>query len=563
MPLRSIVSRLHRWVAHHVSGHRQAGCEPLVIACHFFGDHSPFGFWDDQQLDRVPELFQAIRSDGFNTIILVVPFEPFIESQPAIGLNAWYWERLSLVLKMAEDANLSVVLRLGYPHSTSPDSQMYLLHRQMEMLDEPSTRRWLRAFFEKAANVVSKSPAYAGAFLTWEDFWIVFEHPPHLSDGERTRIADKVGLPGFAIKWAGDEQLRALLGNDCTNWPSAEVPRPNTPAYVLWMKWFDYFLFDFVGGCAKEFLPDITFEVRSDGHPIDVDGKTIWANFELMRGATQRRYGYWAPYYGASNTGELLTARQAMRGLEYSLDVTNGIGKHADIVLEQFNIVDNTLVFSGAHARIEPDDLPGFLILAAPVIARRTAGYGLWAYRNYRENWLANSAFQRGLDGWSTTGAVDLLHSSALNKRSITMAAGSSITQSIHGMLRLQAPLSKYPSFNVLLHMVGSDGSAVTHETVSVRVGDFNAIANGSEQGRLKFRVAKEALTEGVFEFSIRNESTHPLTISDISFYGYEQLGGLYDANRQELPLAQSIRKFNADLADALTNQRAALAVGG
>lgn len=558
MALKLVIAQFRRWIVKRIHGPQQSTLEPLVTACHFFGDHSPFGFWDDQQLDRVPELLRVVRKDGFNTIILVVPFEPFVERQPSIGLNPWYWERLSVVLGMAEDANLSVILRLGYPHSTSPDNQTYLVDRQMQMLDEQPARRWLAVFFEKAAEVVSKSPAYAGAFLAWEDFWIVFDHPPNLPEEERVRVAAKVGLPGLAAHWANDEQLRATLGADHTNWPTAIVPLPNTPAYVLWIRWFDYFLFDFVGGCAKQFLPDITFEIRSDGHPITVGGKTVWASFELLRGAPQRRYGYWGAYYGANNAGELLTAREAMRGLEYSLDVTNGTGKHANIVLEQFNIVDNTLAFSGTHARIEPNELPNFLTLAAPVIASRTAGYGLWTYRNYRENWLANSAFQRGLDGWKATGTAEIAPYGSQSKNSIVIAAQSGFAQSIRGMLRLQAPLSRYSSFNVLLRVTGCEGNAMTHRTVSVKVGDVNAVAAGSEEGRLRFAVPKEAVSEGIFEFSVRNETTLPLKISDVCLYAYEQLGGLYDANRQELPLARSIRKFNADLTNAPANVRIA-----
>jgi hypothetical protein len=558
MALKLVIAQFRRWIVKRFDSSQQSTLEPLVTACHFFGDHSPFGFWDDQQLDRVPELLQVIKKDGFNTIILVVPYEPFVERQPRIGLNIWYWDRLGVILGMAEDANLSVILRLGYPHSTSPDNQTYLVDRQMEMLDEERTRRWLAAFFEKAAEVVSKSPAYAGAFLAWEDFWIVFDHPPNLPEEERVKVAAKVGLAGLAAKWVNDDQLCKMVGADPANWPTAIVPLPNTPAYVLWMRWFDHFLFNFVGDCAKQFFPDIAFEIRSDGHPITVGGKTVWASFELLRGAPQRRYGYWGAYYGANNAGELLTAREAMRGLEYSLDVTNGTGKYANIVLEQFNIVDNTLAFSGTHARIEPNELPNFLTLAAPVIASRTSGYGLWTYRNYRENWLANSTFQRGLDGWDTTGSVEIMRSGSRTKQSIAMPAKCGIAQSIRGMLRLQASLSQYPSFKVLLRITDGEGNAVTHKAVLVKVGDINAVAAGSDEGRLRFAVPKEAVTEGIFEFSIRNESRSTLEVSDICFYAYEQLGGLYDANRQELPLARSIRKFNADLTNASTNLRIA-----
>ena len=82
------------------------------------------------------------------------------------------------------------------------------------------------------------------------------------------------------------------MGTDSTQWAGALVPTPNTPASALWMKWFDYFVFELVGGCAKTHLPDIAFEIRSDAYPINVDGQNAWATFELQRGSKGRRYGF-------------------------------------------------------------------------------------------------------------------------------------------------------------------------------------------------------------------------------------------------------------------------------
>ena len=552
MNINSILDRLRQFVSPPAQTDSVVARKSPVIACHFFGDHNSLGFWDDQQLDRVPELLRTIKNDGFNTIILVVPLEPFIEAQPNTGLNDWYWARLSSVLRMAEAANLKVFLRLAYLNSTSPDNQTWVVKRQMRLLDQASAQGWLSAYFKKVADVVKTSKAYAGAFLAWEDFWLIFEHPPNLEEEDRVKIAAQVGLSHHAATWANDPQLRAIMGTDATQWAGALVPTPNTPASALWMKWFDYFVFELVGGCAKAHLPDIAFEIRSDAYPINVDGQNVWATFELQRGSKGRRYGYWGAFYGAANNGEMLTEQQALRGLEYYLDVMNGEGMSADIVLEQFNIVDNTLDFVGYNARIAPASLPDFLKAAAPVIAKRTSGYGLWTYRNYRENWLANSAFQRGLHGWNAEGNMEIICGNANGNANAThwlvMPGGSAVTQDIHGVLRLQSTIASYPPFHILVRVKHDGEAAITHDAFVVKVAGEELIPSGHDTGRLSFDVPSTTLSNGFFTVSIRNASSSTLQISDLALYAYEQVGGLYDANQNELPMAVLIRKFNADL---------------
>lgn len=519
-----------------------------IIACHFFGDHSPLGFWDDQQLDRVPQLLDTIKHDGFNMIVLVVPLEPFIDAQPNTGLNEWYWTRLASVLHMAEEAGLCVFLRLAYLNSTSPDNQTWVVKRQMRLLDHAAAQPWLLTYFKKVAAVVKLSKAYAGSFLAWEDFWLVFEHPPNLSKSERIQIAEQIGLKRHTANWANDPQLRTVLGPDATQWQGEIVPTPNTPASALWMKWFDYLVFDFVGGCAKAHLPDIAFEIRSDAYRINNNGENTWATFEMQRGRQGRRFGYWGAFYGATNNGEMLSAPEALRGLEYYLDVLNGEGLSADIVLEQFNIVDNTLDFVGTNARIAPASLPDFLNAAAMIIAKRTSGYGLWTYRNYRENWLSNSAFQRGLHGWAAEGKLGIAYEHAGATQWLVMPGGSAVTQDIHGVLRLQSPIASYPPFHILIRIKNDGEAVITHDALVVRVAGEELVPSGHDAGRLRFAVPSTALSNGFFAVSIRNTSSATLQISDLALYAYEQVGGLYDANQHELPMAALIRKFNADL---------------
>ncbi len=53
---------------------------------------------------------------------------------------------------------------------------------------------------------------------------------------------------------------------------------------------------------------------------------------------------------------------------------------------------------------MDPSQLPAFLQQAAQLLATKSVGYGLWAYRAYRRNELHNGHFQQRLEGWEVQG---------------------------------------------------------------------------------------------------------------------------------------------------------------
>jgi hypothetical protein len=48
-----------------------------------------------------------------------------------------------------------------------------------------------------------------------------------------------------------------------------------------------------------------------------------------------------------------------------------------------------------------PSECEEFLLQSAVTLKKYTSGYGLWAYRNYRQSDIFNAAFLKGLDGWT------------------------------------------------------------------------------------------------------------------------------------------------------------------
>ena len=79
----------------------------------YYSDDWVVNFWNSESIHMEEELAQ-IAADGFNNIILAVPWREF---QPGISpctYNEYAWQKLDRVMEAAERAGLSVMLRVGY-----------------------------------------------------------------------------------------------------------------------------------------------------------------------------------------------------------------------------------------------------------------------------------------------------------------------------------------------------------------------------------------------------------------------------------------------------------------
>lgn len=137
-----------------------------------------------------------------------------------------------------------------------------------------------------------------------------------------------------------------------------------------------------------------------DKDPLPSESGTRWLSNDDYRDLGGLRYSYWAPFMGAENAGEKLDAAQAAHLLEYMLGEVTAGGANSEQVVDQFNFVDEAPKFKGIHAEIQPGEVAPFLQRAAPLLRKFSRGYGVWAYRDYRQNVLYNPRFLMGLRGW-------------------------------------------------------------------------------------------------------------------------------------------------------------------
>ena len=93
-----------------------------IKAAHYFSDAWPKTFWQEFELDKVDTDLEQIKTDGFNTIVLVIPWRGFEYgfSGSSTKSNSDMYQRLEFLLDAITEKNLDFILRIGFPHNYDP-----------------------------------------------------------------------------------------------------------------------------------------------------------------------------------------------------------------------------------------------------------------------------------------------------------------------------------------------------------------------------------------------------------------------------------------------------------
>lgn len=483
-----------------------------VRSAHFFGEHDPFSFWTDQQLERNPRMLQQIKADGFNTIILVVPLFPFMPDVGPAQVDLWYLQRFDAVLSQCDGAELNVVLRINYPHSSTPQAFHASSERTLALARSSSARLRFSVYAQALASIAKRHRRFSDVFLCWEDVWVMFAEVPNQTEAVRRQFAEQVG---FA---------------------SRLVPPHGSPEIVDWMMFFDDFVHNTLGNIVRDAFGNVSFELRADKYPLHKNKDIEWLSFQTRSGSNDTtRYCYWAPYFGARNKGESLNAREAIGSLNYLID---SLSEPNNLVIEQFNFTDNGLMWAAANARIDGDELPTFFAAAAPVLAARTKGYGVWAYRDYRENWIYNSTFQRGVEDWSLRDAATIVD------QGIALSQGGRVNKWVCPATRAQAPRQYYEMCMLELELADTQTGTVIECCVDGRPIAKHPVADGL----LEIAVPVSTLPWDGFELEFR--CFGKTMVRRVGLFGFVQRGGLYDHHGNPGPHLSLIRGLNAQITD-------------
>jgi len=495
----------------------------------YFGSDNPLTFINNLVLSEVDGDFAQIAADGFNTVILLVAWVDVVPDLSSPRADREVVSRFSFLLERAERHSLRVVFRLGYRHGrpTMDEIGEGRFVRYMFREDE-AVRAW-DAFIDAVRSFIGTfCRSFEYAFLSWEDFiepllW------PRRGAQERLAVSKRVPWPEF-LATRFPEKAAGL----------ADIPIPDDGADVKLREAYCEFVGDMwwrlVDDTRSKF-PAVTLEVRPDTCLPAV-------YFNMRYGEVwPPRNTHWAPYWGHGHRGLNLTISQALSGLEQNLKLVSLDGL-AKVVVDQFNFFDSTPGFNG-HAVIFPKRLPFFLANAVPLMRRYTSGYGVWAYRAYRQNNIYNSFFQRGLESWQATGDVTVLP-----QRDAGVRLRGPATLGTQFLLYSSQECDASTHSWLCFRMLGTSGnvSVVVSNATSV---DVVVKARGGSTWREECHKLPTVTgsRERLLMFSA--EAGTDVSISMVQSFGHVHDQHVYDVYNQPGQLRNSISRFN----DALRSE--------
>ncbi len=518
-----------------------AAQELLRVAC-WFGSESPLNFWSSD-LSGAREDFGRLRGDGFNGVMLLVPWAEFQPGIRPVRFDARMIDRLARLLDLAAAEGLRVVLRLGFLWDYADSAELPGLERFERLYcDQLVLDAWI-AFLGRIREVALASPADCLALISWEDLWFpVLHRYPTWPREKRLAFLRDCGFGSFVHGTYGPEEIARLGGPVAAATPVPEPP-PDRPSFRLWLDFLDHTLSHRFHGSARSAWPGISCEIRTDWDSIsEPDGTRGWhdhAPLYRLPGAVAT--GYFSTSMGAANSGDRQTAQSALERLRRLLEnAREKSGRR--LFLAQLSFVENAPGFEGNTAFCA-GETERFIELAANPLGALSAGYGIWTYRDYAANLVFNPAFALGLDGWVASGDVSLTDGGRGGPRA-RLAAGSTLRQEIPLGRDFYREANPEVTFEMELEGAGDDAAAF-----AIRIGgETKAVSWAPPDRLLRLHLAKPAIDPYAIEVRVLSQS--PVQLRSIRLFSFVQQAGIYRRDGSEGPMCAAIRRLNALLSD-------------
>lgn len=395
-----------------VTGMAQQGPEAVgpggayLRGAHWFGEGWAVNFWNTRLLDRAAEDFAALRADGFNTVVLVVPWPGFVAAPNDGAIDPERAQRLGALIDLADEAGLNVVLRIGYAWDSSVDMAGRWL---MDLwLREGVRQAWLD-HIAGLWDIVKDRPNVRFAFLSWEDLWAI-EGIGEADLDERLSMAQRTGFRHWLRQYSTLEEVSSRYGQTFTAFNQVPVPRRMEPAFGLFFDFIDDSWINRFFKPAQAVFPTLSMEIRIDSDPVwNAPGDlAYWHSHELawdLPGAPWTTV-YWAPAMGGENDGGTISPERAAERLAHLMNRLRAVTGDRPIFIDQFLVEDFTPGFE-MNERLDRDAVDEFLEVARPVLESLTHGYALWTWRDYAHDAVASPDFSALEGNWEGARADD------------------------------------------------------------------------------------------------------------------------------------------------------------
>ena len=498
----------------------------------YYSDDWVINFWNSESKHMEEELAQ-IREDGFNNIILAVPWREF---QPGISpctYNDYAWEKLDRVMNAASAQNLSVMLRVGYTWDYAGRDNVLERYKKL-MYDVSAQKAWME-YVGRLYERASAHENFCGGFLTWEDFWNFTDSSADLGNTvEGRRLAQASGYTDYARANYSLEELSKMYGHSIRSYEELYFPDQSSYARRVFYEFYDQFLNDMLV-MSQTVFPGLSMEVRLDADPVNrqdgIKEGFMHTSTYPCGSAAYTRAMYSVPM-GFENKNERVSAAEALEKAPVffnRLRVYSG-GKPAYI--DQLLFTDNTIGYEH-NAQLQDDQKALYLEGLAPILKNMTMGYGIWTYRDYGDNKLFNAQFALGSEGWMLSGGSYLTEWEG--SKALLLLEGGSVSQSIGNRMTGAIGENAFVRFKA----ESEDSSRITIK-LGGRVRTVEV--QGSRTVEVQFRGCR------VGDLSISVSGGAPVYVDDIQVYTFVTQGELYNLDGTEGACIEALRRMNQNL---------------
>ena len=514
-----------------VSGLRSEAAPFYLKAATYVSDAWVSNFWNSES-DHMDEELAQIAADGFNSIVLVVPWREFQPGVLPVSYNRYAFQKLDKVMNAANAHGLMVELRVGYVWDYYNDD--VVTGRFRDLLKDSSTRAAWLAYAKQIYRTASAHSNFYGGFMTWEDFWNYVEDAANLGKGANSRNAAKeCGYQTWLKKHYSLKQVNEYYqpAEKFTSYDNVYIPARKDYAYKLFYEFYDDFLNDLLEDTQKVF-PNLSMEVRLDVDQVDAQdgngqmGASHYGTFSCADA------GYTSLMYSVSmghGFGDVLSAQEAIKTMNEQLSLVRANNGGKPVFIDQLLYMDATEGFE-QNARLAESHRGAFLTGIPDTLRAHTNGYAVWTYRNYTNNPVYNHQFALGTRGWNVTnGSVMERNGSS----QLLLQSGGSLSQKVGHRIGGRTTHDGYVRFTA-----DSDEPAV----LTVKLGSMSQTVevNGPKQYDLNLG------RKGFYEVSF--ETDGDVYLDNIHVYNFVQDGQLRDIDGNELSCMGAMRTLNANM---------------
>jgi tetratricopeptide (TPR) repeat protein len=404
-----------------------------IKATHYFTRCSLGNFWSTFHKSLVRQDFEMIRNDGFNTIILIVPWANFQPSFNPIKYNEFYLERLSYLINQAAESDLNVILRVGYlweRWEDDPDKTETFDRYQAILYDTTIQDSWIN-YNQKILNICKQFKNYQFSFLNWEDFyWPLLKNIGlNKNQKDKVELARKFGFQQYISKKFTPEKLVELYDVKVVSIDEIALPTPEEPLFLEYVSFFDEYILEQIISLTQIAFKNsnykLHYEHRTDGDYYNDLGqkKRAYQHRRFKNSAQNNNVIFWHP--PLENKTDI-SLKGALSKLKVDLSSYYQSTKSLPF-LDQFNFYVNNPAFPKA---CQISELDTFVLESKDILKEFTIGYGIWGYFDWRNDKVFNGSFELDKTGWKVSSNVQFTQSK-LGKHRAKLLKDSSISQEL------------------------------------------------------------------------------------------------------------------------------------